>query len=55
MKTEDFKDEILALYEQGKNAKDIATILGFRYHQPVYNFFKKYNLQHKERIYDRKS
>mgnify|MGYP003585862868 CR=1 FL=1 len=52
--TENYKNEILELYNQGKNAKEIANILGFTYHQPVYNFFKKYNLEHKERKYKRK-
>ena len=52
--TENYKNEILELYNQGKNAKEIANILGFIYHQPIYNFFKKYNLEHKERKYKRK-
>ena len=52
--TENYKNEILELYNQGKNAKEITNILGFRYHQPIYNFFRKYNLEHKERKYKRK-
>ena len=54
MNTKDFKNEIFDLYNQNKNAKEIATELGFKYHQPIYNFFKKYNLVHKERVYKRK-
>ena len=41
MKTEELKSEIFDLYNQGKNAKEIARELGFKYHQPIYNFFKK--------------
>lgn len=52
--TENFRDEIFALYNQNKSAKEISTILQFKYHQPIYNFFKKYNLEHKPRIYQRK-
>lgn len=52
--TENLKQKIFDLYNQGKNAKEIATILELKYHQPIYNFFKKYNLYHKERIYKRK-
>jgi len=54
MNTKNFKNEIFDLYNQNKNAKEIASILGFTYHQPIYNFFKRYNLQHKKRVYKRK-
>ena len=37
----DFKEDITKLYLEGKSAKEITTLLGFKYHQPVYNFFKK--------------
>lgn len=52
--TENFKDQIFELYKQGKTANEIATILNFRYHQPIYNFFKKYNLRYNKRVYKRK-
>ena len=54
MKTEELKNEIFNLYNQGKNAKEIARELGFKYHQPIYNFFKKYNIKHRERVFNRK-
>lgn len=37
----DYKEQIIDLYQKGKTAKEISSILGFKYHQPVYNFFKK--------------
>ena len=37
----DYKEQIVDLYQKGKTAKEISSILGFKYHQPVYNFFKK--------------
>ena len=37
----DYKEEITDLYQKGKTAKEISSVLGFKYHQPVYNFFKK--------------
>ena len=54
MNTRDFKDRIFDLYNQGHNGKDISRILGFKNHQPIYNFFRKYNLANKERVYKRK-
>ena len=54
MKTEELKNEIFDLYNQGKNAKEIARELGFKYHQPIYNFFKKYNIKHRERVFNRR-
>ena len=44
MNTKDFKNEIFDLYNQNKNAKEIATELGFKYYQPIYNFFKRKTL-----------
>jgi hypothetical protein len=29
------------LHQEGKNALEISKILGFKYSQPVYNYFKK--------------
>lgn len=37
----DYQEEIERLYLEGKTAKEISNSLGFKYHQPVYNFFKK--------------
>jgi hypothetical protein len=37
----DYQKEITKLYLEGKNAKEISTLLGFKYHQPIYNYFKK--------------
>ena len=37
----DYQEEITKLYQEGRTAKEISSILGFKYHQPVYNFFKK--------------
>lgn len=37
----DYQEEIEKLYLEGKNAKEISSLLGFKYHQPVYNYFKK--------------
>lgn len=37
----DYSERITELYKEGKSAFDIYKILGFKYPQPVYNFFKK--------------
>ena len=37
----DYSDKIEKLYLEGKTAKEISIVLGFKYHQPVYNFFKR--------------
>lgn len=37
----DYQEEITKLYQEGKTAKEISSLLGFKYHQPVYNYFKK--------------
>ena len=37
----DYQEEIERLYLEGKIAKEISSILGFKYSQPVYNYFKK--------------
>lgn len=36
-----YQEEITKLYQEGKTAKEISSLLGFKYHQPVYNYFKK--------------
>ena len=37
----DYQEEIEKLYLEGKTAKEISSQLRFKYHQPVYNYFKK--------------
>ena len=37
----DYQEEIEKLYLEGRTAKEISSLLGFKYNQPVYNFFKK--------------
>lgn len=37
----DYEDKIIALHKQGMTGKQIADILHFKYHQPVYNYFRK--------------
>lgn len=39
--TKDYYQQIDELHAQGLTAKQIAVELGFTYHQPVYNYFKK--------------
>ena len=41
LQIKNYKEEITKLYHEGKTAKEISSILGFKYSQPVYNFFKK--------------
>lgn len=41
LRTKDYYQQITELHAQGFNAKQIASKLGFTYHQPVYNYFKK--------------
>ena len=54
LKTEEYKEKIFNLHSLGYNAKEISVKLGFKYHQPVYNLLKKYNLKLNERAYKRK-
>ena len=37
----DYQERIDVLYQEGKTAKEISTLLEFKYHQPIYNYFKK--------------
>ena len=37
----DYQERIDVLYQEGKTAKEISALLGFKYHQPVYNYFRK--------------
>lgn len=41
LQIKDYQEEITRLYQEGKTAKEISSLLGFKYHQPVYNYFKK--------------
>ena len=41
LKISDYSNQINALHNEGKSALEIATILNFKYSQPVYNYFKK--------------
>lgn len=37
----DYQEKIDILYQEGKTAKEISSLLGLKYHQPVYNYFRK--------------
>lgn len=37
----EFAQQIDTLHEEGKTALEISKILGLKYHQPIYNYFKK--------------
>lgn len=54
LKTENYKDQILELYDLGFSGREIQQKLNFKNHQPIYNFFKKYGLTHPERRYTKK-
>lgn len=41
LKISDYAEQINTLHAEGKCALEIAKILGFKYSQPVYNYFKK--------------
>lgn len=41
LKIKDYEKQIIALHKQGLTGKQIVDKLQFKYHQPVYNFFKK--------------
>lgn len=41
LKIQDYASQIDALYAEGKCAQEISKLLGMKYHQPVYNYFKK--------------
>lgn len=47
LQIKDYQEEITRLYQEGKTAKEISSLLGFKYHQPVYNFFKKMGWERK--------
>lgn len=52
--TEDYREEILRLHAEGKTGREIQKELGFKNHQPVYNFLKKNGLIYNPRKYHRK-
>ena len=35
LNVEDYKEQILKLYREGKSAKEISIILNFKYWQPI--------------------
>ena len=41
LKISEFASQIDSLHEEGKTALEISKLLGFKYHQPVYNYFIK--------------
>lgn len=41
LKIKDYAAQIDVLHAEGKNAQEISKIIGLKYHQPVYNYFKK--------------
>lgn len=41
LKIKDYAEQIDALHAEGKYALEISRILGFKYSQPVYNYFKR--------------
>lgn len=47
LQIKDYQEKITKLYQEGKTAKEISSLLGFKYHQPVYNFFKKMDWERK--------
>ena len=49
--TKDYYQQITELHAQGLTAKQIALELGFTYHQPVYNYFKKMGWERKGKHY----
>lgn len=41
LKIKDYAERIDTLHSEGKTAVEISRILNFKYHQPIYNYFKK--------------
>lgn len=41
LKIKDYAEQINKLHEEGKSGIEIVKILGFKNHQPIYNYFKK--------------
>jgi hypothetical protein len=41
LKIKDYAAQINTLHAEGKCAQEISKIIGIKYHQPVYNYFKK--------------
>lgn len=37
----DYEDQIIAMHKRGMTGKQIVDALHFKYHQPVYNYFRK--------------
>lgn len=41
LQIKDYEEQIIAMHKKGMTGKQIVDALHFKYHQPVYNFFKK--------------
>lgn len=41
LKIKDYEEKITAMHKQGMTGKQIVDALHFKYHQPVYNYFRK--------------
>lgn len=41
LQIKDYEEQIIAMHEKGMTGKQIVDALHFKYHQPIYNFFKK--------------
>lgn len=54
LKTKDYYQEIEELYKKGLCATEISKKLGFKYVQPVFNYFKKRGWKSVRTIYSRK-
>lgn len=53
LKIEDYREQILELYKQGKTGKEIQIEIGLKNHQPIYNFLKKNHLVYNPKKYYR--
>ena len=56
LQIKDYEENIIKLYQEGNTAKQISKLLNFKYHQPIYNYFKKNGWERKgisgKRIYN---
>lgn len=56
LQIKEYEENIIKLYQEGNTAKQISTLLNFKYHQPIYNYFKKNGWERKgisgKRIYN---
>jgi hypothetical protein len=54
LQTEKYREQIFELHSQGLTGRDIQHKLGFKNHQPIYHFLKRYNLEYNPIKYRRK-